>query len=119
MGIFAERLKVEIAGYERNSITVSLGGQETTLYAKPLTGADLDQLMRKHPKFAEAPTLAATADLLIAKCETESGDKAFDMEDKPFLLRVDLSKINQIRAVLFPDQQLDISDGSITEEMGN
>lgn len=119
MGIFAERLKVEIGGYDRNSITVPLGGQDTTLYAKPLTGADLDALMKRHPKFPEAPTLSATVDLLIAKCETEDGTKAFDIGDKPELLRVDLSKINRIRAALFPDQQSEITDEAIKEEMGN
>jgi len=119
MGIFAERLKKEIVGYERNTVTIDLGGQETTLYSKPLTGADLDKLMHRHPKFAEAPTLSATVDLLIAKCEDGDGNKAFDMGDKPELLRVELSKINKIRAALFPDQDADLQDEAIDAEMGN
>ncbi len=119
MGMFAERLKKEIVSYDRNSVTVDFGGQETTLYAKPLTGADLDQLMKRHPKFAEAPTLGATVDLLIAKCEDLDGNKAFDMGDKPELLRVELSKINRIRAALFPDQDVDLTDESVDAEVGN
>lgn len=119
MGMLAKQLVDEVGGYERNKVTVQIGKEEITIYAKPLTGADLDALMRRHPKFAEAPTLSATCDLLIAKCETLDGDKLFDAGDKPLLLRMDLGKINRIRRELFPDQDVDLTDAAVDEEMGN
>lgn len=119
MGAFNELLRKEATTYDRRSVLVQLGGTDVTLYAAPLTGHDLDALMRRHPKFGEAPTLSAVCDLLIAKCETEAGDKAFDAADKPFLLKVGLGKINHIRATLFPDQDADLSDDAIRDEMGN
>lgn len=119
MGAFNSLLSKEATGYERNKATVEIGGETVTLYAKPMTAADMDQLLRKHSKFIESPTLAATVDLIIAKTETEAGDRAFDMEDKPYLMKMSLTKLNKLRADLFPDDQGAIDDEAIRVEEKN
>jgi hypothetical protein len=119
MGIFNDALKSDISAPIRRSTKVVLGGKEVELFAEPLTGADLDRLMLRHKNFATAPTVNATVDLLIAKVQVESGDKAFDLTDKPLLIQKPLEWINKLRADLFPDQDVDLSDEAIEKELGN
>lgn len=119
MGLFNDALRADVSAPQRRSTKVVLGGREVELFAKPLTGQDLDRLMLKHKNFASAPTVNATVDLLIAKVEVESGDKAFDLADKPLLVQMPLDWINRVRAELFPDQDVDLSDEAIEKELGN
>lgn len=119
MGQFHEALRAHIAAPERNSTATVINGNEVTLFAAPLTGTDLDRLMIKHKNFASAPTINATVDLLISKVETEAGDKAFDLADKPFLMKMPLDWINKVRADLFPNQDVDLSDEAVDAEVGN
>jgi hypothetical protein len=119
MGQFISALREHVATPDRNSVKVKIGAQEVSLYATPLTGTDLDRLMKRHPNFASAPTVTATVDLLIAKCQTEAGDLAFDLADKPLLLKMPLEWINGVRAKLFPEQDIDLSDAAVDDEVGN
>jgi hypothetical protein len=119
MGQFTDALKAHTSAPERRIATVTLNGTEVTLFATPLTGTDLDRLMIKHKNFASAPTVNATVDLLISKAETDAGDKAFGIDDKPFLLKMPIEWINDLRAKLFPDQDVELSDEAIEREMGN
>lgn len=119
MGQFIDALRQHVAAPERNSVKTRIADRDVELFAAPLTGADLDRLMKRHPNFASAPTVTATVDLLIAKCQTESGDPAFDIADKPFLLKMPLEWVNSVRAKLFPEQDADLSEDAVDTEVGN
>lgn len=119
MARFNELLRRATSEVERRSATVEIAGESVTLFAKPLTGADLDRIMARHKSFATAPTLAAVIDLLIMKVEDDSGARAFDVADKPFLLNMPVHWVNKLRGDLFPDQDVDLSDEAIEGEMGN
>lgn len=119
MARFNELLRQATSAPERASITVKIADQDVQLFATPLTGSDLDRIMARHKNFATAPTVAAVIDLLIMKCETIDGEKAFDAADKPFLLKMPTAWVNTVRAGLFPDQDADLSDEAIEEEVGN
>lgn len=119
MARFNELLRQATAAPERNSMVVKIADQDVELFAAPLTGSDLDRIMARHKNFATAPTVAAVIDLLIMKCETIDGDKAFDALDKPFLIKMPTAWINSLRAGLFPDQDADLSDEAIDRELGN
>lgn len=119
MGLLKAALQQHVAAPERASVKTKIGDVDVELFAKPLTGHDLDRLMKRHPNFSTAPTIGATVDLLIQKCETEAGDAAFDLADKPLLLQMPLNWLNHVRASLFPDQDADLSDRAIDDEVGN
>lgn len=119
MARFNELLRQATTAPERNSLVVKIADQDVELFAAPLTGSDLDRIMARHKNFATAPTVAAVIDLLIMKCETIDGEKAFDAHDKPFLLKMPTAWVNTVRAGLFPDQDSDLSDEAIEEEAGN
>lgn len=105
--------------FTRRSVTVRIGGENVTLYAKPLTGQEIDKILVRHPEFASKPTNAAVVDIIIMKAETESGDPAFDIGDKAPLLMQDISILNQIHSGLFPNEDTSLSDDAIEAETGN
>jgi hypothetical protein len=119
MGLFHDALREHVSAPERRSFKTKIAGRDVELFASPLTGNDLDRLMLKHKNFATAPTVAASVDLFVSKCETEAGEKAFDITDKPFLMKMPLDWINALRAGLFPNEDVDLSDKAIDDEVGN
>lgn len=119
MGFFNDALRAATSAPERHRYATKIGEQEVEFFAPPLTGTDLDRLMLRHKNFATAPTIAATVDLIIAKVENEDGTKAFDIADKPFLMKMSLDWINALRSALFPNQDTDLSDEAIEKELGN
>jgi hypothetical protein len=119
MARFNDLLRQHTEQVERRSVTVDIAGQSVTLYAKPLTGRDMDRVMARHKNFAASPTVEAVIDLLIMKVETDDGEKAFDPTSKPFLVKMPVEWINRVRAALFPDHDADLSEEAIEEEAGN
>ena len=105
----------------RNTVEVDFGeGGKATLYAKPLTAAEMEKIMARHPKFVERPSLAATVDLIIMKARVVDSDElAFDIGDKADLMAKPLDWLNAIRKGLFPENDVDMTDDAISEEMGN
>ncbi len=104
MGRFSDALKAEVSSYADSVWTGELGGTTVTLTATPLTPKDMTAIRRQHPDFQMNPSLAGMVDLILMKARDESGEKAFDLTDKPFLLRVSASKIGEIFGGLFGAQ---------------
>jgi hypothetical protein len=132
MGQFRDALKAEVDSLsEQHRATIKIGNQEITLTARPLTGIDMDFVTKKHKGFVENPTMEGLVDLIIRKAKTEEGNKAFDVGDKPYLLRMDVEKINELYATLFNiepegdedgDQPLgdaDLSDDAVEQAVKN
>jgi len=57
-------------------------GKPTVMYSQPFTLAD----RKKLTKFAQEDDLEFIVRLVIMKCESEDGEKAFDLSDKPVLM---------------------------------
>ncbi len=73
------------------------GGESLLLYSTPVSMGDIDRAKRKNSDMSSGEFMA---EIIIAKCETDSGDKAFTLADKPGLLRLPvdtlLSIFNQV-----------------------
>lgn len=104
MGRFSDNLRKEISSYADATWTGELGGQQITLAAAPLSTKDMTTIRRQHPDFQVNPSLAGMIDLIMLKANDTNGDKAFDLTDKPFLLRVSATKIGEIFGGLFGGQ---------------
>ena len=117
MSAFTARLR-ELAQSDRNRCEIAMpDGDPLVIYARPITGADIEQITRRHKDFASNPTVSAAVDMIILKAETEEGEKAFSVEDKPLLLRLPIGKLNKIREDLFPDESLD--EQALEDEVKN
>ena len=122
MGIYTEALRTETNSDSkpRNTATISIGKTEFKAYALPLTGMDMDWIARKHKGFLENPSMEGMADLLIRKVHDDaSGEKAFDIKDKPHLLRMPLSWFQSVVADLLPDADVDLSEEAIEDAEKN
>ena len=104
MGRFSDNLRNEISSYVDTTWSGELGGQVITLSATPLSTKDMTFIRRQHPDFQVNPSLAGMVDLIMLKAHDTDGNKAFDLTDKPFLLRVSATKIGEIFGGLFGGQ---------------
>ena len=79
-------------------------GNPTVVYSQPFTLGDRKKLI----KFAQEDDLEFIVRMVIMKCEDESGEKVFDLSDKPTLMnKVDPEIISRIAAqiVASPSQE--------------
>lgn len=122
MGLFTEELRAEVNTDSRpkNEADIEINGKTISMFAYPLTGADMDAIGRKNKGFMDNPTMGAMADLMILKVRSqETGEKAFDVKDKPLLLRMPLSWFQDAMSRLLPDAEADISDEAVEEAKKN
>lgn len=87
----------------RNVIEVAEWGEESPLqvWVSPISCADVDKLQRKHKDFLQSMSIAAMVDLIILKAEDSQGEKLFNLEDKPFLMREQVAVITRVAAQMF------------------
>lgn len=84
-------------------------GNPTVMYSQPFTLADRKKLI----KFAQEDDLEFIVRLLIMKCETQDGEKAFDLSDKPVLMnKVDPNVIARIASTI-------TTTPSVSDQLGN
>jgi hypothetical protein len=96
--IAARRIK------QKRTIEVPEWGEDNTpliLYASAVTAGDINKLQRKHKNFLNDMTVDGMVDLIIMKAETKDGNKAFTLEDKPFLMSEKVSIIAELSAKMF------------------
>lgn len=89
MSKLRERIAANRAARERSMIAVDEwgdGGVAMEIYSSPITGHDIDRLVRKHPAFLTNPTMEAMVDMIIHKAEDVDGEKLFTLEDKQPML---------------------------------
>ena len=75
-------------------------GEPLVLYAGELLCGEFNKLQRKHPDFLNNQTIEALVDLIIMKAETDQGDSAFDLDDKPILMRQPLTTVTNVASQL-------------------
>lgn len=84
-------------------------GNPTVMYSQPFTLADRKKLI----KFAQEDDLEFIVRLVIMKCETQDGEKAFDLSDKPVLMnKVDPNIIARIASTI-------TAAPSVEDQLGN
>lgn len=66
------------------------------VYCTPLTCGELNKLQSKHPNFLSNVSGDAQVDLILMKAMTAEGEKMFDLEDKPILLRESMTVISSV-----------------------
>ena len=91
---------------ERRTIEVLEWGEDNSpliLYASAITAGDINKLQRKHKNFLNDMTVDGMVDLIIMKAETKDGQKAFTLEDKPFLMSEKINVIAEVSAKMFGD----------------
>lgn len=84
-------------------------GNPTVMFSQPFTLAD----RKKLAKYAQEDDLEFIVRMVIMKCEDESGDKVFDLSDKPVLMnKVDPGLISRIAAEI-------VATPSVEAQLGN
>jgi len=101
MSKIADRIKAR--SNEKRSVLVPEWGEdgepEKVFFGPFLTG-ELNQIQRKHPKFFENTTMEGMVDLILLKALDGEGKKLFTLEDKPALMREEVSVIARVAAEL-------------------
>ena len=69
------------------------GGDSLLLYTTPVSMGDIDRAKRKNSDMTSGDFMV---EIIITKCETESGEKAFSLADKPGLLRLPINTMLSI-----------------------
>ena len=112
-------LKAEIGSYTRNEWSGQIGGQEVTLYSKPITPGDISYVTRHQADFVSAPAPAGMAELIIHKAEDEHGNKVFSRgKHLVFLTRMKTNMIGEIFAGLFGDSFATDADDELEARVG-
>ncbi len=97
-------LKNEVSSYKSNQWTGLLGGQEVTLYAKPMSPADNARVLKKYPNFNNSMEFSGMVEYIIIKATDADGNRVFSEKERPLLMRFDQTKIGEIFNALFGDQ---------------
>jgi len=104
MSKLRERIAANRAARERVSAEVAEWGDSDgpmVIYAGPVTGHDIDRIVRKHPNFLTNPSMEAMVDMIIHKGEDENGEKMFTLEDKHPMLSEPFSIIAEVFGAIF------------------
>lgn len=86
---------------QKRSIEVAEWGEDGApekVFFGPLLAGELNRIQRKHPSFLQSASFEAMVDLIVLKAETGQGEKLFTLEDKPVLMREEVSIISRVAA---------------------
>lgn len=100
----AKRIAAKRAEQERQSVEVAEWGEgddPLRLYFSRVTARDIEKVQRKYKDFLTNVTLGGMVEMIIMKCETESGDPAFTLEDKPVLMGEPVTVISNVFSQVF------------------
>lgn len=112
-------LKAEVASYQSSEWTGVLGGEEITLYARPLSPADVKTIRRKFPEFTTQPEPAAMVEAILLKAKDEHGNTVFKPKHGAILNRCKTDVIGNIFEALFGDQFTAEDESEFQERVGN
>ena len=107
MSKFGEQIRAKTSS-QRARIEVSEWGDDEApmvLYVAPLLCGEFNRLQKKHPDFLNNQTIEALVDLIIMKAQDAEGEKVFDLEDKPILMRQPVTVVSNVAAGLMGDMQ--------------
>ncbi len=97
----------QAVGKERKIVELSGMGEEGAsllLYSTPVSMGDIDKAKRKNSDMTSGDFMS---EIIIAKCETEDGEKAFTLADKPGILRLPIKTILAIFNQVFDSSSVE------------
>jgi len=102
MSAFGERISAKT---NQNTVRVEVPewGDENepmVLFATPLNAGEFSKLQKKHPNFLANMTIDGLVDLIIMKAMDSEGNKAFDVGDKPILMRQPVNIVSNVAGAL-------------------
>ena len=97
-------LKAAAAEMDDAKTVMVLAGTPVTLYSSPLTPNDMKVIARKHPNFMLQPSMEGMVDLIILKAKSDDGEKVFNLEHKPLLMRLSSNIVTAAFGDLFGEQ---------------
>jgi len=89
--------------FERTKISVEEWGQDgepLVLFSTPLLAGEFSRLQKKHKDFINNPSVDGLVDLIIMKAQDAEGEKVFDIEDRPILLRQPIGVVTSVATAL-------------------
>ena len=105
MSAFGERICAKTS-QETIRVEVAEWGDENepmVLFATPLNAGEFSRLQKKHPNFLNNMTVEGLIDMLIMKAMDSDGNKAFDVGDKPILMRQPVGLVSNVAGALMGD----------------
>lgn len=102
MSSFGERISAK-SNQNTVRVEVEAWGDENepmVLFATPLNAGEFSRLQKKHPNFLTNMTIEGLVDLIIMKALDENGEKAFDVGDKPILMRQPVNTVSEVASQL-------------------
>lgn len=105
MSKFGEQIRAKTSS-QRSRIEVPEWGDDDApmvLFSGPLLCGEFNRLQKKHPDFLSNQTIEALVDLILMKAQDQDGEKMFDLEDKPILMRQPVSVVSTVAAGLMGD----------------
>jgi hypothetical protein len=107
MSAFGERISANTAKSTKRVEVVEWGDETEpmVLFATPLNCGEFTKLQKKHPDFLNNMTIEGLVDLIILKAMDGDGNKAFDIGDKPVLMRQPVSIVSNVAGQLMGDMQ--------------
>lgn len=85
-------------------------GQPERVFYGPLLAGELNRIQRKHPTFLQSASFEGMVDLIILKAENGQGEKMFTLEDKPVLMREEVSVISTVAAELMSGTSVETAE---------
>ena len=107
----AERIKARTS--QKRHIDVEEWGENGTperVFYGPLLAGELNRIQRKHPTFLQSASFEGMVDLIILKAENGQGEKMFTLEDKPVLMREEVSVISNVAAELMSGTSVEAAE---------
>jgi hypothetical protein len=104
MSALGQRIAAARASNEMRVLEVPEWGDDKgplKLYYGPVTGADISRVQKRYKDFLSSPTTDSMVELIVVKCKDADGNNAFDLEDKPILLREPVNVIGNVFASIF------------------
>lgn len=100
----AQRIAAKREERERGVVEVEEwgeAGEPLRLFFSRASARDIEKVQRKYKDFLTNPSMSAMVEMIILKCEDESGDKVFTLEDKPVLLGETVGTIAKVFGAVF------------------
>lgn len=121
MAKFSHLVAEEARSYDDTEWSGKIGGEDITLFAKPLTGSDFEYAAKrtKNPGFANSPTLDGMVELIIRKAKADDGNRAFDLGDKTVMMAWNVELTGEIFRGLFGDALVAETDEDFEDRIKN
>ena len=102
MSKFGEQIRSSVVS-QRNRIEVPEWGNDDepmVLFSTPLLAGEFNRLQKKHPDFLNNMSMEGLVDLILMKAQDADGEKCFDFDDKPVLMRQPVNIVSNVAAAL-------------------